>query len=218
MTTKHISMFLAAASLGCGLFAQTPKAQALLMALSANGKQMTTYQWKQRATILRKGQQAGFRTEEVRFDQTGQPHHVTIAQSEQKKMGPLRAHKAAEVRDDIQEVMHLAARYANPQQLAQVIQRGEIWEGRGTLRVHSQSVILPGDDLTMSVNGATYLATRVDVKSHHDGRPVTIAIDYQQLPNGPNMPARMTVQIPEDNVVVNVETFDFIRLAGSNLP
>ena len=133
-------------------------------------------------------------------------------------MGPLRAHKASEVGDDVQEVMQLAARYANPQQLAQVIQRGEIWEGPGTLRVHSRSVILPADDLTMDVNSATYLATRVEVKSQHDGRPVTIAIDYQQLPNGPNMLARMTVQIPEDDVVVRAESFDFVRLAGSILP
>jgi hypothetical protein len=47
---------------------------------------------------------------------------------------------------------------------------------------------------------------------------VAIAIDYQQMPNGPSVMARMTVQIPEEHVVVNVESYDFVRLAAANIP
>ena len=211
-------MILALVLLGGVSQAQTPKTQALLMAMGANGKQMAAYQWKQKTTIIRNGSPAGFKLEEVRFDATGQPQRITLAQPEQKKMGPLRARKAAAIKDDVQEVMQLAARYAHPQQLAQAIQKGEIWEGQGAMRVHARSLILPVDEVNMSVNPASYLATRVDIKSQHDGRPVTIAIDYQQMPNGPSMLSRMTVQIPEDNIVVHVESFDFMRLASSSLP
>jgi len=217
MTTKHLTTLLTIPLLGIVLSAQAPKTQALLMAIGANGKQMTTYQWKQKTTIIRNGNPAGFKIEEVRFDATGQPQRITISQSEEKKMGPLRAHKAAEIKDDVQEVMHLAARYANPRELAQAIQKGEIWDEQGTLRLHSRSVILPTDDITMSINGATYLAYRVDVQTQHEGSPVSIGIDYQQLPGGPSMMSRMTVRIPKDNIVVDVDSYDFVRLASSNL-
>ena len=111
----------------------------------------------------------------------------------------------------------LAGRYANPQQLSQAIQKGEIWEGNGALRIQTRSLILPMDEMTILVNGATYLATRIDCKTQHEGSPVAIAIDYQQMPNGPSVMARMTVQIPEEHVVVNVESYDFVRRAAGNI-
>jgi hypothetical protein len=164
-------------------------------------------------TVIRKGIPAGAILEEIRFDASGQPQRTVLSKPEEKPMGPLRARKVAEVKESVQEVMQLAGRYANPQMLSQAIQKGEIWEGQGSLRVQSRGLILPMDEMTMLVNGATFLASRIDVKTQHEGSPVAIAIDYQQLPNGPSMVARMTVQIPGEDVVVNVESFDFVRLS-----
>ena len=129
-------------------------------------------------------------------------------------MGPLRARKVAEVKDSIQQVMQLAWRYASPQLLSDAIRKGEIWEGPHTLRVQTRSVLLPVDEMTMQVNGPTYLATRIDFKTQYEGSSVAIAIDYQQLPGGPSMMTRMTVQVPKENIIVNVQLFDFARLAG----
>jgi hypothetical protein len=129
-------------------------------------------------------------------------------------MGPLRARKVAEVKDSIQQVMQLARRYASPQLLSDAIRKGETWEGPHTLRVQARSVLLPVDEMTMQVNGPTYLATRIDFKTQYEGSSVAIAIDYQQLPGGPSMMTRMTVQVPKENIIVNVELFDFARLAG----
>jgi hypothetical protein len=39
-------------------------------------------------------------------------------------------------------------------------------------------------------------------------------MDYQKIPGGPSVMTRMTVQVPKDNIIVNVESFDFVRLAG----
>jgi hypothetical protein len=131
-------------------------------------------------------------------------------------MGPLRARKAADVKDSVMEVMNLARQYANPRQLSQAVQKGEIWQGQGQLRVQARSIILPMDEMTMVVNGSTYLATRIDFRTQHEGSPVAIAIDYEQFPNGPSMMTGMTVQIPKEDIVVNLESFDFLRLAGAN--
>jgi hypothetical protein len=213
MTRLWILLLLA----GAGL-AQAPKTQTLLLALSANGKQMTPYQWKQKTTVFRKGVPAGVIIEEVQFDAAGRPQRITLARPEEKRMGPLRAHRAAEIKDSVQEVMHLAGRYARPQQLGQAIQQGKIWDGQGTLRVQARALILPMDEMTMLVNGSSYLATRIDIRTQYEGSPVAIAMDYHQLPNGPSMMTRMTVQIPKESIVVQVESFGFVRLAGPNVP
>jgi hypothetical protein len=187
------------------------------MALQANGKQMMSFQWKQKITIVRKGKALDPMIEELRFDATGQLQRITLVKPEEKRMGPLRAKKAAETKESVQEVMRLARRYANPQQLSQAIQKGEVWEGEGRLRVEARAVILPMDQMTMVVNSGAYLATRVDCKTQHEGSPVTITIHYEQLPNGPSMMTRMIVQIPEEDIVVNTESFDFVRLAMPNV-
>jgi hypothetical protein len=196
------------------LSAQSLKTQALLMAMGANGKQMTSYQWKQKTTVIRKGNSLEPMIDELRFDATNQIQRITLVKPEEKKMGPLRARKAAEVKDSIQQVMQLARRYASPQLLSDAIRKGEIWEGPHALRVQARSVLLPIDEMTMQVNGSTYLATRIDFKTQYEGSPVAIAIDYQQLPGGPSMMTRMTVQVPKENIIVNVESFDFVCLAG----
>ena len=207
------------ATILCGLLpAQSPKAQAILMAVGANSKQIAAYQWKQKITVYRHGNPTAPTLEEIRFDITGQPHRVTLSKPEEKRMGPLRARKAAGIKEDVQDVMQLARRYASPQQVADVIRKGEIWEGPGALRVQSRSAVIPGDELTIAVNSNTHLPSRMDIKTHYEGAPVSIAIDYEHLAGGPSMMSRMTVQIPKDGIVVSVESFDFVRLAGTINP
>ncbi len=218
MIKKSYTAVLMAPLIAGALSGQVSNQQALLTALKANGRQMVAYQWNQKITVFRKGNPSQPMIEEVRFDATGQIHRVTLARPETKKMGPLRARKAAEIREDVQDVMQLARRYASPQQIGEAIRRGEIWEGQGRLRVQSRSVVLPIDEMTMAANSATYLITRIDVNTRYEGSPVAIAIDYRQLPNGPSMMSRMTVRIPKDDIMVDVESFGFVRLSGPIVP
>ena len=62
MNTHNLKILLTIPLLSGTLCAQaSPNAQALLMAMQANGKQVVTYQWKQKSTILRKGSAVGFK-------------------------------------------------------------------------------------------------------------------------------------------------------------
>lgn len=197
------------------LLAQTPAKQAILMAMGANGKQVVAYQWKQKITVIRKGTPLEPVIEEIRFDATGQPRRMTLVQPREEKMGPLRAKKKAEVKETIQEVMQLARVYASPQKLKEAIQKGEVWDGPNTLRVQARALIHPMDDVTLTISKSSFLATRLDCKTQHEGDPIAISIDYDQLPNGPSIMARMTVQLPNDSIVVNVTSFDFQRLVAA---
>jgi len=218
MNSKWFAAAIVTVSLaGAGLSSPPPAKQALVMALRANAKKMAP-QWKQKITVFRRGTPTQPMIQEVRLDADGQIHRIVLSQPAEKRMGPLRARKVAEVKEDVQEVMQLASRYANPQQIGEAIQKGELWEGQGRLRLRARSVVLPADEVTIMFNSTNYLASRIDVRSQHEGSPVTIAIDYEQLPNGPSMMSRMTVQIPKDDILVNVESFDFARPAGQMIP
>lgn len=195
---------------------QASTKQALIMAMGANAKQTMPYQWKQKITVVRKGNPMPPIIELLRFDATGQMQRMTISRPEEKKMGPLKARKAAGVKEDVQAVMQMAGRYANPQTLRDAIEKGEIWEGQGYLRVQARSLFIPIDEMIVVVSGSNFLPAKIDCKTQYEGSPVTIAVDYGQMPNGPSVMTRMTVQIPGEDIVVNVESFDHVKLAASN--
>lgn len=211
------TLILALTALTLTAQTQATSKQAMLMAAAANGKQAVSCQWKQKITVIRKGTPMEPRIEEIRLDAFGQPVRTTLAQPAERKMGPLKSRKVAEVREDIQEVMELARRYANPQMFRQIVEKAEIWEGPGTIRLQARSVLMPADEINVNVNRRTLLASRLDCRTHHEGDPVIVAVDYEQPLNGPSMMKRMTVQMPKDEIIVNVESYDFVRLAGSNL-
>ena len=190
---------------------QSPKKQALLLALSANAKELQAYRWKQRTTVVRRDVPMEPTVEEIRFDPAGQPQRIVLSRPEEKRMGPLRARKAAEIKASVREAMELARRYASPQLLAEVIQKGEVWEGEGSLRVHSRSILLRGDEIVMAASSRTYLATRVEIATRHDGESMAIAIDYEQPQRGPSRMVRMVVRIRAEEIVVLVDSFDFLR-------
>jgi hypothetical protein len=71
--------------------------------------------------------------------------------------------------------------------------------------------IAPSDSLVMLVNSATHLATRVDIKTDYEGGPMTITQDYGRIPGGPNMMKSMRVSVPGKDLVVNVESYDYVQ-------
>src|SRR5262245_13187512 len=86
----------------------TGRTPAILAAMAANGKQLAGYQWKQKTTVLRKGQSVAVTVDDVRIGADGHPHRVNLVRPEEKRMGPIKAHKVAEVKSDIEESMRLA--------------------------------------------------------------------------------------------------------------
>ena len=77
------------------IWGTAPATEALLMAMGANAKQMSSYQWKQKITVVRKGEALDPAIEELRFDATGQLQRMTLVKPAEKKTGPRRARKAA---------------------------------------------------------------------------------------------------------------------------
>jgi hypothetical protein len=78
MVTNRSSIILCVALLTGILAAQSPRTQAVLMAMKANASQLASWQWKQRTTILRKGNQLNAKIDEVRVGTGGVLHRTTL--------------------------------------------------------------------------------------------------------------------------------------------
>lgn len=190
---------------------------AILLAMAANTKRIVQYEWKQRITVIRKGNPSEPVIDQVRFGTDGQMQRTTISAPEQKEMRGLRGKIAAGVKEDVKEMMELAGRYNKPQQMAATVKKAQISQtpGVSTTRLEANGLIEPTDSVTILVNSTTHLATHIDIKTTFDGGPMTISQDYAPLPDGPNVMKNMKVSAPKKDLVVNVDSYDFARQSAA---
>jgi hypothetical protein len=184
----------------------------LLLAMAANAKRVTQYEWKQRITVVRKGKPAEPVIDQVRFDSSGKLQRTTI--SAPPAMSGIRGRIQAGVKENVQEIMELAGRYNKPQQMLEFIKKAQVTQtssGPGFLRLQANDLIKPGDATTMLVDPRTHLAAHVDIKTDYDGGPMTVAQDYGPIPGGPNMMKSMNVSVPHKDLTIKVESYDFAQ-------
>ena len=188
----------------------------LLLAMAANAKRMMQYEWKQRITVVRKGNAAEPIIDQVRFDSAGKMQRTTISAPEQKEArglrGRVKSNVAAGVKEDVKQIMELAGSYNKPQQMVEAVRKAQVSQtGGGTIRLQANNLITSTDSMTMMVNSATHLAKHVDIKTDYNGDPMAIAQDYSPVPGGPNVMKTMRVSVPAKSLVVNVDSYDFVR-------
>jgi hypothetical protein len=178
---------------------------------------MMHYEWKQRITVVRKGQPSQPVINQVRFDSTGQMQRTTLSAPEQKQMRGLRGRVAAGVKEDVKQIMELAGSYNKPQQMMEAVKKAQISQAPDgdTIRVQANNLIKPSDSMTMLVNAATHLAKHIDISTDYEGDPMTIAQDYAPVPGGPNVMKSMKVSVPRKNLVVNVDSYDFVEQSAA---
>jgi hypothetical protein len=217
-----------ASLLACGvlilnapLMAQMPAtSNTLLLAMAANAKRLMQYEWKQRITVIRKGNPAQPVIDQVRFGADGQMQRTAISAPEQKEMRGLRGKIAAGVKEDVKEMMELAGRYNKPQQMAAAVKKAQISQtpGTGITRLEANDLIESTDSVTILVNSKTHLATHIDIKTVYDGGLMTVFQDYAPLPDGPNVMKSMRVSAPKKDLVVNVGSYDYVRQSAALRP
>jgi hypothetical protein len=211
-----LSALLVSGGLACLLpvFGQmrTP-GRTILPAMAANAKRVVQYDWKQRITVVRKGNPSEPVIDQIHFDSAGQMQRTTISAPQQKEMKGIRGRIAAGVKQDVKGIMELAGQYNKPQQMVEAVRTAQISQppNGGTIRLQANDLIQPADAMTMLVDSTTHLARHVDIKTKYDGGPVTIAQDYGQIPNGPNMMKSMRVSAPSKDLVINVDSYDYTQ-------
>ncbi len=198
------------------LLAQTSgMSNTLLLAMGANAKRVMQYEWKQRIIVVRKEKPTEPIIDQVRFDSAGKMQRTTISAPPEQR-GRIRGRIAAGVKEDVKDMMSLAASYNKPQQMVEAVKKAQVSQSPGAIRLQANDLVKPGDSVIMLVNSTTHLANHVDIKTDYGGDPMTIAQDYQQIPGGPNMMKSMKVSVPGKDLVVNIESYDFTQQTAGN--
>lgn len=191
-----------------------------LLAMVANARRVTQYEWKQRITVIRKGTPAVPVVDQIRFGADGQMQRTTISAPEQKELRGLRGKIAAGVREDVKQMMELVGSYNNPQQMIAAIRKAQISStpDASINRLETHGLIEQTDLVTILVNSTTHLAARIDIKTDYKGGPMTLSQGYAPLPDGPNVMKSMRVSAPQRNLVVNVDSYDYVRQSAATKP
>ena len=192
-------------------------------AIKGNSELLKSYSWKMRLGVEKNGKTEPAKLYMVRFDIDGKLQVTPLnADSEDgRKIRPLKRLKERrkEKKDDfVEKVQELADQYANPTtgQLVDFCQQGRFKAGvggmKGTLKVHGEKLIQPGDTATLWVRSDGYLPQKIAFTSQLKKNSLTGTIVFRTLENGPVYPARTIVQIASrKNTRITIENFDYNR-------
>ena len=186
----------------------------------ANEKAKKKYTWKSRTQVKRGGDEVALKVELVRYTLDGELQKTVIGGTpppkEKRGLRGLKQKKQqAKQREWSADLQKLLTAYALPTtgKVLDFIEQADVRPGkdRGTLRIRGTSVVKPGDEMVMLVDGETKKLKKVTVRTRLDNELVRMEVDHAELASGLGYTARSIVRVPSKTIVMTVENFDFRR-------
>ncbi|MDJ0840866.1 MAG: hypothetical protein QNK37_30420 [Acidobacteriota bacterium] len=210
--------------LGAMAWSQDPAAIAvdISKAQKQNARALTQYSWKNRVEVRKDGKSKSTKLYQMRFDLDGKLQKTQIggpdAQSSKRKQrgvrGRIKEKKKEKAKDFGEELVKLVTAYTRPStgKLVDFFEKGSFASGSdNTVKISTGNYIKQGDRATMWVDKADKQMRKLEFTSVLDGKKVSGKVDYRTISGGPTYSARSTVTLPEKNLEVIVENFDYIK-------
>jgi hypothetical protein len=105
----------------------------------------------------------------------------------------------------------------NPQQMEQAFQAGNgslIPGGQGVIQLKFNNYVKPGDSMVFTFNTAAKALTQIDVNTYMNDQKdaVTLVVNFQTLPGGPNYVAQTVLNAPAKSTQVQTTSTNFQRM------
>ena len=189
-------------------------------ARQANAALMHHYTWTSRTEIIEQGQVKDTRLELVHYTPFGQLQRSLLNDSSAPlPRGFLRRAIAEDERKKMEEYLTglrgLLEQYTLPT-------TGKILDfmtsartvgpdASGLLQMTGSNVVLPGDSLTLWVNAMNRHVARVQASTTFQGDPVQLNATFSTLPSGLNYVAYAEATVPNKQLSVQVQNFNYTR-------
>ncbi len=189
-------------------------------ARQANAALMHHYTWTSRTEIIDQGQVKDTRIELVNYTPSGQLQRSLLNdESAPLPRGFLRRAAAESERQKMEQYLTglrgLLDQYTLPT-------AGKILDfmmsarpmgpdAAGLFSMAGSNVVLPGDSLTIWVNAFTRHVARIQVNSTFQGDPVQLNATFSTLPSGLNYMAYAEATVPNKQLSVQVQNFNYTR-------
>jgi hypothetical protein len=203
--------------------AQPPEASRAVQiaeARQANAALMHQYTWTSRTEIIEQGQVKDIRIEQVSYTPSGQLQRSLLNdQSAPLPFGFLRRAIAESERQKVEQYLTglrgLLDQYTLPTagKILDFMRSAKPMgpDASGLFSMAGSNVVLPGDNLTIWVNGWTRHVARVQVNSTFQGDPVQLNATFTTLPSGLNYMAYAEATVPNQQLSVQVQNFNYTR-------
>jgi hypothetical protein len=195
-------------------------ANGIIAARQRNAALMKQYSWNCRTELEESGAVKDTRIDTVTYGPDGQPQHTLLNdQSNPLPRGFLRRRIAEADRKKMEDYLTglrtFLHQYTLPTAGAVInfISTTPITAPGpdGNLQLSGANVVVPGDTVSLTVNAPTRQTRRMSIMTFFQGDDVTVTVTFKTLASGLNYPAYIQVNVPEKNLTVLIQNYDYIN-------
>jgi hypothetical protein len=194
-----------------------------------NQQRLHQYQWVETTQLTLKGEPKPPKQNMCSYGPDGTVQKIPIGDSQPQEQsgreGRLKKHliakKTEEMKEYMQQVKGLLALYVPPssQRIQAAHQAGNISAntaaGAGIAQLIFKNYAQPGDQMTLSFNTAARKVQQLNVNTYLDNPKdaVTLAVQFDSLPDGTNYVQQTVLNAPEKKIQVTTTNSNYQRLA-----
>jgi hypothetical protein len=195
-------------------------ANSIVAARQKNAALMKQYSWNCRTEVSENGTPKDTRIDTVTFGPDGQPQHTVLTdQSNPLPRGFLRRRVAEKEREEMETYLKslrtFLHQYTLPTAGAVINFISTTPIGApgpdGNLQLSGAGVVVPTDTVSISVNAPTRQTRRMSIMSTFQGDEVTVTATFKTLASGLNYPAYLQLNVPDKNLTVLIQNYDYIN-------
>ena len=180
---------------------------------------LTGYSYQQRTEVQVKGETKSVQLSQVAFGPNRQPMITPLSEEPAEKKehglrGRIKEEKAAEMKEEIQQLVQLSNNYLmlSQDKMQQLVRQGQalVSPDSGNVRVEVSGLLQPADHMTMNCDGMMKNRMQVQVQTAAaDGSPVAVTALYQTLPTGLNYNAQTVIAVPSKGLQITINTLNY---------
>ena len=205
--------------------AMQEKVAAFKQSMAENQKALHQYSWIENTQLSLKGEVKSTKIEQCRYGPDGKVQKTPLsAPPEQKEMRGLKKRvvekKTDEMKDYMERVGALIQRYVPPQpELIKANVAGGDASlnplGPDAIQLQFKDFVKSGDVVSFTLNTAAKAIRKLNVDTYLDEEKekVTLAVDFQTLPDGTSYAANKNLNVAAKQIVVNITASDYQKLA-----
>ena len=195
-------------------------ANQILAARQRNAALLKQYSWSCRTEILENSEVKDTRIDTVTFGPDGQPQHTLLNDQANPLPGGFFRRRIAEAEREKTETYLKGLRaflhqYTLPTAGAVInfISNTSIPAPGpgGLLQLTGASVVIPGDTVSLSIDAPTRQTRRMSIMTFYQGDEVTVTVTFKTLTSGLNYPAYVQMNVPDKNLSVLIQNYDYIN-------
>jgi hypothetical protein len=195
-------------------------ANLIIAARQKNAALMKQYSWNCRSELSENGTPKDTRIDTVTWGPDGQPQHTLLNdQGNPLPRGFLRRRVAEKEREEMETYLKslrsFLHQYTLPTagQVINLISSATIPAPGpdGALQITGASVVVPGDTVALTINAPTRQTRRMTIMTFFKGDEVTVTVTFKTLASGLNYAAYIQVNVPDKNLTLLIQNYDYVN-------